>query len=107
MWTCSPNASPRSRRRWASSRSPPAHTAAAPGTTTGGYSCVLRSYRLPQAISYQSLHDRLREQDIVIYGGQGDLGGDIFRVACMGEISDEDMNRLLRALKDCLGRTRP
>ena len=71
------------------------------------YSCVLRSYRLPQAISYQSLHDRLREQDIVIYGGQGGLGGEIFRIACMGEISDEDMSRLLRTLKDCLDRTRP
>ena len=71
------------------------------------YSCVLRSYRLPQAMSYQSLHDQLREQDIVIYGGQGDLGGDIFRVACMGEISDEDMSRLLRTLEDCLGGMRP
>jgi 2-aminoethylphosphonate-pyruvate transaminase len=71
------------------------------------YSSVLRSYRLPKSHSYQALHDRLREQDIVIYGGQGDLGGDIFRIACMGEISDGDMRRLLTALADCLRQAQP
>ncbi len=62
-------------------------------------SCVLRSYRLPANMTYNALHDGLKQQGFVIYGGQGKLSAQLFRVSTMGEISDYDMARLLQALR--------
>ena len=38
------------------------------------------------------------EQDVVIAGGFGDLKGKVFRVGCMGEVTDAYVNRTLSAL---------
>lgn len=38
------------------------------------------------------------EQDVVIAGGFGNLKGKVFRVGCMGEVSDAHVNRTLSAL---------
>ena len=64
----------------------------------GESSSVLTAYRLPSGIEYQRLHDALKKEDIVIYAGQGSLGSDIFRISCMGEIANSDMQRLKDAL---------
>ena len=61
-------------------------------------SCVLTAYRLPPGWSYRRLHDALAAEDIVIYAGQGALGSDVFRIACMGEIAAADLDRLEAAL---------
>ena len=61
-------------------------------------SCVLRSYHLPDGLTYNQLHDGLKQQGFVIYAGQGDLGTRMFRISTMGEISDYDMARLEQAL---------
>jgi 2-aminoethylphosphonate-pyruvate transaminase len=61
-------------------------------------SCVLRSYHLPAGLTYNELHDGLKQQGFVIYAGQGDLATHLFRVSTMGEISDYDMARLEQAL---------
>jgi len=61
-------------------------------------SCVLRSYHLPAGLTYNELHDGLKQQGFVIYAGQGDLANHLFRVSTMGEISDYDMARLEQAL---------
>ena len=61
-------------------------------------SCVLRSYHLPAGMTYNQLHDGLKQQGFVIYAGQGDLATRLFRISTMGEISDYDMARLEQAL---------
>jgi 2-aminoethylphosphonate-pyruvate transaminase len=61
-------------------------------------SCVLRSYHLPVGLTYNELHDGLKQNGFVIYAGQGDLAAQLFRISTMGEISDYDMARLEQAL---------
>ena len=55
--------------------------------------------RLPAGITYERIHERMREQGYVIYGGQGDLRKEAFRVANMGQISTEDLGRFGAALE--------
>jgi len=62
-------------------------------------SCVLRSYHLPAGMTYNELHDGLKQQGFIIYAGQGDLASELFRISTMGEISDYDMARLVQALR--------
>lgn len=62
-------------------------------------SCVLRSYHLPAGLTYNQLHDGLKQQGFVIYAGQGKLASQLFRISTMGEISDYDMARLEQALR--------
>ena len=62
------------------------------------FSCVLHSYRIPEHQSYQSIHDGLKQRGFVIYGGQGGLETEMFRISTMGDITHYDMERLLAAL---------
>jgi 2-aminoethylphosphonate-pyruvate transaminase len=62
-------------------------------------SCVLRSYHLPAGMTYNELHDGLKQHGFIIYAGQGDLVAQLFRISTMGEISDYDMARLVYALQ--------
>jgi 2-aminoethylphosphonate-pyruvate transaminase len=66
-------------------------------------SCVLRSYHLPDGMSYNELHDGLKQQGFIIYAGQGDLAAQLFRISTMGDISDYDMERLVQALRTVIG----
>ncbi len=59
---------------------------------------VLASWRLPKGQSYAALHDALKALGFVIYAGQGSLGPEIFRIAHMGDIRDDDIERLCAAL---------
>lgn len=70
------------------------------------YSCILWSYRLPAGMTYAVLHDALKKSGFVIYAGQGHLSPDVFRIAHMGDIRDEDLDRLCAALRRILGRRR-
>jgi 2-aminoethylphosphonate-pyruvate transaminase len=63
------------------------------------YSSVLRSYLLPDGLAYADLHGALKEQGFVIYAGQGELAGRIFRIAYMGDIRDSDIDALCAAFK--------
>ena len=65
-------------------------------------SCVLRSYHLPAGLTYNRLHDGLKQQGFVIYAGQGKLAEQLFRISTMGEISDYDMARLEQALRQVI-----
>jgi 2-aminoethylphosphonate-pyruvate transaminase len=60
---------------------------------------VLTAYRVPAGYDYASLHDFLKASGFVIYAGQGKFQDEIFRVAVMGEITDEDIDRLLSAFR--------
>ncbi len=62
-------------------------------------SVVLRAYQLPRGLSYPVLHDALKADGFVIYAGQGDLSRTLFRIATMGEISPEDISRLLQSFR--------
>ena len=59
----------------------------------------LTSLRLPEGISYEKLHGELKANGFVIYAGQGNLSDNIFRVANMGDIAQEEFERFLQVLK--------
>ena len=63
----------------------------------------LTSLFLPEGMTYQRLHNNLKERGFVIYEGQGKLQTGIFRVANMGHLSQDDFRRFLVALEEALG----
>lgn len=67
----------------------------------------IRSLRLPEGVSFPALHDRLRADGFVVYAGQGALAAEIFRVACMGELTPDDLRRFAAALERALAELRP
>jgi len=73
---------------------------------TNEYSCVLRSYLLPESLSYMALHDELKAQGFVIYAGQGELAKRVFRLAYMGDIRQADLDALCSALQTAISRAR-
>ncbi len=58
-------------------------------------SSVLNAFHLPKGVSYQVLHDKLKSAGFVIYAGQGGFKKSLFRISCMGEISESDMERFV------------
>ncbi len=66
-------------------------------------SVVLRSYALPRGMAYESLHDALKARGFVIYAGQGELARKLFRISTMGQLSSDDIDRLLQ----CIGQALP
>lgn len=58
---------------------------------------------LPKGVSYQKFHDLLKKASYVVYAGQSELKGKIFRVAHMGQLTQDDLKGFLRALKETLG----
>ena len=66
------------------------------------YSCVLWSWRLPNGLSYSDLHTSLKADGFVVYAGQGHLSKEIFRIAHMGDIHNDDLERLEIALRKCI-----
>ncbi|MBI4402250.1 MAG: alanine--glyoxylate aminotransferase family protein [Nitrospirae bacterium] len=63
---------------------------------------TITSYYLPPGLTYQTLHDRLKEQGYVIYAGQGQLESKIFRIANMGALTDQDIEGFLAAFQRVL-----
>ncbi|KVV50618.1 2-aminoethylphosphonate aminotransferase [Burkholderia cepacia] len=61
----------------------------------GESSVVLRAYRLPRGVTYETLHDGLKARGFVIYAGQGGLSKELFRISTMGAIQAADVERLL------------
>lgn len=62
-------------------------------------SCVLNAFHLPEGISYELLHDKLKAAGFVIYAGQGGFEKSLFRISCMGEISESDMKRFVSEME--------
>ncbi|KDR31704.1 2-aminoethylphosphonate aminotransferase [Caballeronia zhejiangensis] len=58
-------------------------------------SVVLRAYRLPRGVTYETLHDALKAKGFVIYAGQGGLSKELFRISTMGALDANDMDRLI------------
>ncbi|MCU9954398.1 2-aminoethylphosphonate aminotransferase [Burkholderia sp. BKH01] len=66
----------------------------------GASSVVLRAYRLPQGVTYETLHDGLKARGFVIYAGQGGLSKELFRISTMGAIAAADVERLLEGFTE-------
>ena len=62
-------------------------------------SVVLRAYRLPPGVSYNALHDGLKERGFVIYNGQGEYADRLFRISTMGAIERADARRIVSATR--------
>ncbi|MAS81578.1 MAG: 2-aminoethylphosphonate aminotransferase [Legionellales bacterium] len=62
-------------------------------------SCVLNSFLLPEGISYEELHDKLKNAGFIIYAGQGGFAKSLFRISCMGDISNNDLERFIEEMK--------
>ena len=60
---------------------------------------TITAYYLPDGVSYQSLHDRLKQRGYVIYAGQGNLENKVFRVANMGAVSEAQFASFLDAFE--------
>jgi 2-aminoethylphosphonate-pyruvate transaminase len=58
---------------------------------------------LPAGLTYQELHDRVRADGFVIYEGQGQLSREVFRVANMGALAEDDFTRFLVSLERAIG----
>jgi 2-aminoethylphosphonate-pyruvate transaminase len=57
---------------------------------------------LPPGLDYRRLHDRVRADGFVIYEGQGPLSKEVFRVANMGALVEDDFVRFLDSLERAL-----
>ena len=60
---------------------------------------TITAYYLPDGLTYQSFHDRLKEQGYVVYAGQGNLENKIFRVANMGALTETQFTAFLDAVE--------
>jgi 2-aminoethylphosphonate-pyruvate transaminase len=60
----------------------------------------ITAYYLPEGLSYQTLHDRLRARGYVIYAGQGNLENRIFRIANMGALTEQQFVEFLDAFEE-------
>jgi 2-aminoethylphosphonate-pyruvate transaminase len=63
---------------------------------------TITCFHLPNGVTYQTLHDRLKEQGYVIYAGQGQLESKVFRIANMGALSVQDIEGFLSAFQKVL-----
>ncbi len=61
----------------------------------------LTALRLPEGMTYSTLHGQLKKAGFVIYAGQGALSERIFRIANMGDITHEEIDRCLEVMEDC------
>ena len=68
---------------------------------------TLTALWLPKGLPYQTLHDRLKRSGFVIYAGQSELAGKIFRVAHMGQLLQSDLKDFLKGLKEILDQAVP
>jgi len=73
-----------------------------PVLTSEFQSNTITCFHMPAGLSYQALHDRLKEQGYVIYAGQGPLEGKTFRVANMGVLTVDNVQGFLRAFEQTL-----
>ena len=70
-----------------------------PMLTPERQSNTITAYSLPDGVTYDQLHDRLKAQGYVIYAGQGQLESKIFRVANMGALTEAQLTGFLDAFE--------
>ena len=63
---------------------------------------VLTALWMPDGISYEEMHRELKKEGFVIYAGQSELKGKIFRVANLGNVKVQELKRFLFHLRRIL-----
>ncbi|HYB40559.1 MAG TPA: 2-aminoethylphosphonate--pyruvate transaminase [Candidatus Methylomirabilis sp.] len=71
-------------------------------TPPGAQGNVLTTFRLPAGVTYQALHDAMKQRGYVIYAGQGQIATYAFRVANMGTLTPDDMGKVVAAFASSL-----
>ncbi|MBM3459901.1 MAG: 2-aminoethylphosphonate--pyruvate transaminase [Armatimonadetes bacterium] len=67
---------------------------------------TLTTFRLPEGIRYDPLHDAMKQRGYIIYAGQGDLKSWAFRIANLGTLTPKDMEGVVAALGESLAELR-
>ncbi len=70
--------------------------------TASRYSDTVTAVNMPDGITDKQLKDGMRSHGIIIAGGQAHLGGKIFRISTMGNITGGDLLRTISALENVL-----
>ena len=63
---------------------------------------VLTTVFVPPQIDVDTLRQQLRENSIIIYEGKGPFKGRVFQVGNIGDLSETDVSRFLRVMRDIL-----
>ena len=66
---------------------------------------ILTTFRLPAGMTYETLHDRMKERRYIIYAGQGPLKSYAFRVSNMGTLTPQDMQGVVNAFTEVIAKT--
>jgi len=66
------------------------------------HSNTITTLYLPEGMTYETLHDRMRASGYVIYAGQGDLKKTVFRIANMGALTDDAVTGVISALEEAI-----
>ena len=66
------------------------------------YSNTVTAINIPPALTDVQLKGGMKKRGIIVAGGQAELKGKIFRIASMGNITDKDMLKTVRALEEVL-----
>jgi len=71
------------------------------------YSNTVTAINIPQAngITDEQLRGGMRKRGVMVAGGQGKLKGKIFRIATMGNITEKEVLRTVKALEEVLTET--
>jgi 2-aminoethylphosphonate-pyruvate transaminase len=67
---------------------------------------ILTTFRLPEGVSYDALHDAMKRRRYIIYAGQGALKSYAFRVSNMGTLTPDDMRGVVSAFAESFGEIR-
>jgi 2-aminoethylphosphonate-pyruvate transaminase len=68
----------------------------------------VRSLPLPSGVTYDALHDAVKQEGYVIYGGLGEAAKTSFRVCALGALKIEALQGFVAALEGVLAsRTAP
>lgn len=68
----------------------------------GARSSILTTFKLLPGITYDPLHDAMKQRGYIIYAGQGDIRKYAFRVSNMGTLTPKDMEGVVAAFAACL-----
>jgi len=63
---------------------------------------ILTTFTLPAGMTYETLHDRMKERGYIIYAGQGPLKTYAFRVSNMGTLTPQDMHGVVAAFTEII-----
>ena len=66
-------------------------------------SVVLKSFFIPPSKTYEEIHESLKDMGFIIYAGQNQLKEKLFRISLMGDISNQNLEKLKQALRKTFG----